>query len=113
MRRDAERRCSVARVSSRSEGGYNSSVTCACTEAVVRTLLGEPAPPPPPRRLASCTAPTLRAVAKVHEPFWPVLRAHAAAFDAYFSEAARVGEPERASKRRRKSATEGGGGSGT
>ena len=42
------------------EGGYNSLVTCQCTEAVLRVLLGEDITEPPPTLLNMQTEPTPR-----------------------------------------------------
>ena len=52
------------------EGGYNSLVTCQCTEAVLRVLLGEDITEPPPTLLNMQTEPTLRAVIEMNKPFW-------------------------------------------
>ena len=83
------------------EGGYNSLVTCACTEEVLRVMMGESRPALPARRLAKATESTIRAVLRTQQEHWPVLRGQEAALDRFFAEAMRNGEPERVSKRRR------------
>lgn len=83
------------------EGGYNSQMTCACCEAVLRVMLGEPATESPPTLLASSVEPTLRAVIGIQRAHWPALRYRAKSLDAFFAEAARVGSAHRVSKRAR------------
>ena len=83
------------------EGGYNSPLTCACCEAMLRAMAGERRPEPRATRLAKCTEPTIRAVVAVQQAHWAALRGQEAALDAFFSEARRCAEPERVSKRAR------------
>ena len=84
------------------EGGYNSLVTCQCTEAVLRVLLGEDITEPPPTLLNMQTEPTLRAVIEMNKPFWDnALRYRPKTLDDFFAEAARVGQAQRVSKRAR------------
>ena len=85
------------------EGGYNASVTSACVDAVVRAMLGERHPSPPPKRLGRCCEPTLRAVLRTQQPHRAdLLGSSDARFDQYFRAAAEGCVPERASKRARK-----------
>ena len=83
------------------EGGYNSLVTSECCEAVLRTLIGEPASEPPPTLLQPTCEPTLREVIDQLKPHWPCLRYKKAMLDDFFAEAQRVGQAPRVSKRAR------------
>lgn len=87
------------------EGGYNVSVTSACCEAVIRTLLGERIALPPLQRPNPCCEPTLTAVLNVQREFWPCLDTEKArsAFSQQLKEAAELGQAERTSKRSRMS----------
>ena len=88
------------------EGGYNRLVTSECCEAVLRVLLGEQAPMPPPQLLSRCCEPTLRAVMSTQKAHWPVLSDDSeGVLDRFFAEAAAVGQPERMSKRARAAPT--------
>ena len=77
-------------------------MTSQCCEAVLRVLLGEPAPPEPPKQLLSrCCEPTLRAVIDAQKAYWPVLRdGRKGRLDGFFADAAASGQPPRVSKRK-------------
>jgi acetoin utilization deacetylase AcuC-like enzyme len=88
------------------EGGYNRLVTSECCEAVLRVLLGEQAPMPPPQLLSRCCEPALRAVVSTQKAHWPVLSDDSeGVLDRFFAEAAAVGQPGRMSKRARAAPT--------
>jgi len=87
------------------EGGYNAPATSQCCASVLRALLhGADTPSPPPKmRLHRCCEPTIRAVLKVQEAYWPVLRQQAepSRLAAYFKQAEEGVQASRASKRSR------------
>eukprot|EP00854_Cymbomonas_tetramitiformis_P011817 gene11817-13949_t len=57
------------------EGGYNEAMIATCVEAVVRVLLGFPAPAlSGTRRLKGATEDALRQVLDVHQQYWATLR---------------------------------------
>ena len=67
--------------------------------------MGERVEAPPTKLLSKCVAPTLKAVLRIQQEHWAVLRGQDDAFDKFFADHAQKGEPERKSKRQRSSST--------